>query len=131
MTEEKCQRCGDDEDDLRTLWHACLYAMNEMDLPFKEQLLMLHVDASNITNNFYTLRVCKKCRSDWMIAIKNWFENPIPQEEKGTGIYIREFGAVKEVTQEEFYLRQAKKSKNDALDREYYASALGSLKEDI
>lgn len=62
MSEEKCQRCGDDGPDLRTLWMACLYDMSEMGLPFAQR-----------EKFFYTLFVCKDCRSDWMQSIKHWF----------------------------------------------------------
>jgi len=30
-------------------------------------------DVEPYLSNFYTLRVCKDCRAEWMLAIKNWF----------------------------------------------------------
>lgn len=55
---------------------------------------------------FYTLRVCKGCRGDWMQSIKNWFHSPPPAfESPGTGIYVRENGRNVEITEEEWYRR--------------------------
>ena len=84
---EKCQRCGEDGDDRRTLWMACLYQMDELDLPFKE-VRTVGCDA----RDFYTLKVCKSCRADWMIAIQTWFNNK-PEPGPETGYFVRQFGA--------------------------------------
>jgi len=93
---EQCQRCGIVDDDLRTLWMSCLYAMNELGVPFQRyQVEMPYI-------NFFTLRVCKDCRADWMAAIKNWFTMPIERESCGSGIFVRENGASKEITREEW-----------------------------
>lgn len=62
---EKCQRCGQKERDRRTLYMACFYQMGELRVPFKS------IDRDG--TNFYTLRVCKACRSEWMGAIESWF----------------------------------------------------------
>lgn len=63
---------------------------------------------------FFTLRVCKRCRSEWMRAISYWFHSE-PQGEDhdadepppsiGSGIYIRENGCIKEITREEWDAR--------------------------
>lgn len=97
MSDEKCIKCGNTEGDLRTLRMWCLYEMNELGLPFsKEKFERME---------FYTLRVCKRCRADWMKAIKDWFNTPRQSEDScESGIYIREYGALKEVTREEFDL---------------------------
>lgn len=51
---------------------------------------------------FYTLRVCKACRSEWMQAIKAWFLHRKSEDHKtGTGAFIREFGRTREMTEEE------------------------------
>ena len=57
---------------------------------------------------FFTLRVCKDCRSDWMATIKKWFNDPpTVRTSCGSGIWIRENGALKEITQEEWDRRVA------------------------
>ena len=65
-------------------------------------------------NAFYTLRVCKDCRSDWMATIKKWFNDPpTVRTSCGSGIWIRENGATKEITHEEWdrRLKEAAKRK--------------------
>lgn len=69
---EKCDRCEMEGNDRRTLWMACLYAMNEMGLPF--EMVSIVNDVAGGNSNFFTLRVCKKCRTDWMEYIKKWFD---------------------------------------------------------
>ena len=49
----------------------------------------------------YTLRVCKECRADWMGAIKAWFEDVVPKQSTGTGVWIRDKGMNREATPEE------------------------------
>lgn len=77
---EVCVRCKNEDDDHTTLWMACFYEMMELGLPFEKDKLFETSDPREDGVNFYTLRVCKDCRSQWMKAIKNWFEN-IPQNE--------------------------------------------------
>jgi len=84
--------------------------MNELGIPFIKQILRpLKIDKDDITKgkrHFHTLRVCKECRADWMNSIKVWFENkPVIEESCGSGIFIRENGALKEITEEEWYKR--------------------------
>jgi len=96
-----CQRCKDESEDLRTLWMACLYDMNELKVPFHEEYLK---PLDNIgLQKFFTLRVCKDCRADWMRVIQYWW-NTIPQKSEscGSGIYVRDFGTTREVTLEEY-----------------------------
>ena len=95
---EKCARCNEEGDDLRTLWMACFYEMNELNIPFDKKQI---IENGNFTHYFYTLRVCKDCRSEWMAAISNWFKKPIKRESCGSGIFIRRNGANIEVTEEE------------------------------
>lgn len=129
---EKCQRCGEVGEDRRTLWMACLYEMSELGLPFGNdvrfrasleqltrmkgptQIKLSTGEALNLTSGsvktsgelfpekFYTLRVCKDCRADWMFAIKGWFENPSPPEKVGSGIFVRSGGTTVEITEEEW-----------------------------
>lgn len=91
---ELCQRCEVTDYDRRTLWMSCLYDMEELGLPLDLSLLE--------DRHFYTLRVCKRCRADWMMAIKRWFETKPSKEDSDTGIYVRQFGANIQVTEEEF-----------------------------
>ncbi len=102
---EKCQKCGDEHDDLRTLWMGCFYDMNELELPFKMETI---IDASNCNkpHHLYTLHVCKGCRADWMTTIKIWFDMPTRKPvSPGTGIYVRHFGANVEITEEDWHKR--------------------------
>ncbi len=122
--DEMCQRCGEVGEDRRTLWMACFYAMNELGLPFKqvairgvvqeqtgvERLEFLNAEvpvfsyadgAVERQNQFFTLRVCKDCRADWLHSIKAWFGNVEKREETGTGVFLRKNGATYEASQEE------------------------------
>lgn len=96
MKVEECQRCKDIDYDRRTLEMACFYDMNELNVPFK-------LDEATLV---YSLRVCKDCRSEWMKAIQSWFNN-VEQEPKspGSGIFVREFGANVEISDEEWNKR--------------------------
>lgn len=38
-SDEKCQRCGEEGEDRRTLWMACFYAMEEFKIPFEKEVL--------------------------------------------------------------------------------------------
>lgn len=88
-----CQRCGVPGVDRRTLWMACFYAMNELHLPFVEKCIYGVLAKATGRNKWgstdwdkpwddgekkhhwpmFTLRVCKRCRGDWMRAIQAWF----------------------------------------------------------
>ena len=51
---------------------------------------------------FYTLRVCKDCRSSWMTVLRDWFYQKEPvQRPTGTGVFLRQFGKTYELTEEE------------------------------
>ncbi|HYE73562.1 MAG TPA: hypothetical protein VEF04_09525 [Blastocatellia bacterium] len=80
---ECCQRCGEAGQDRRILWMACLYEMGELGLPFEK------------SDRFFTLRVCKDCRADWMSAIKTWFNTKPDRAEYSGGYYVRELGATR------------------------------------
>jgi hypothetical protein len=80
----------------------CFYNMNELGLPFEKQIFfqtdheklvkkddpvgitingsVLNLKAGTVTteepltpHSFFALRVCKKCRGDWLEAMKAWF----------------------------------------------------------
>ncbi len=127
---EKCDRCGEDGEDRRTLWMAAFYEMNELGLPFDRRILFhadmdtlekasepddlvlkdgtkLRIVSGTVTSKgelrpetLYTLRVCKSCRSDWLAAIKRWFSER-PDEGHGD-IPMRVLGATRMVTDEEY-----------------------------
>lgn len=103
---EKCQKCNEEHDDLRTLWMACFYEMMELNIPFEMETIIeggVYDGHPNQSHNFYTLRVCKGCRADWMTTIKIWWDAPLKKEKScGSGIFIRQNGANVEVTEEEF-----------------------------
>ena len=127
MSDEACARCGEAGEDRRTLWMACLYEMGELGLPFDERQVigvstgLVEVipdrfaprkvfaepapDAKPWPHKFFTLRVCKDCRGDWMGAIAQWFKNPPARESCGSGIFVRENGATVEITEEEWNRR--------------------------
>lgn len=96
-----CQKCREEDEDLRTLFMSCFYDMSELDIPFAERDIM--------DDKFYTLRVCKSCRGDWLMSVKEWFEASIQKNTCDSGIYIREFGKLLQITAEEFHARRIKK----------------------
>lgn len=122
---EKCIRCGNAGVDRRTLWMACLYDMSELDVPFEKNHLYSISCADNgcgkiQPKEMFTLRVCKRCRSEWMDAIQRWFhadpkgvdhdaDEEQPSESCGSGIFIRDKGAIREVTREEWAIMQKQK----------------------
>ena len=101
---ETCQRCFEVGEDRRTLRMSCFYNMSEMGLPFTQQVFfqtdheklvkkddpvgitvngsVLNLKAGTVTteepltpHSFFTLRVCKKCRGDWLESISAWFKD--------------------------------------------------------
>lgn len=129
-----CQRCGVEDPDCRTLWHAAMYQMDETKkvpyvtvqvrgtlhrqegtelLPILQQRIPKFAEepiSKEWKNNFFLLRVCKKCRADWMRALQDWFiQKPLPREVVGSGIFVRENGVNKEITMEEWKKRYAER----------------------
>jgi hypothetical protein len=100
---EKCQRCNEVDYDRRTIWMNCFYDMSELDIPFSN--ITIKSDPTDTFYHFYTLRVCKDCRAQWMQSIKNWFNSPEKPASSGSGIFIRENGACVEISEEEFAKR--------------------------
>lgn len=112
-----CQRCGVVDQDLRTLWHSCLYAMEETGLPFAKRDEKLS-DSPSVGRSFYTLRVCKACRASWMAAIAAWFRNPPAPEapDPERNIPMRVLGETKMVTRAEYdAMRAAPEATSDPL----------------
>lgn len=100
---EICQRCGEAGEDRRTLWMSCGYQMKELELPFYEQKLFETIDPRDDGFKFFTLLVCKRCRSDWLHYQRMWFHIPLPiHGEEGSGIFIRDFGYTREIAEETF-----------------------------
>jgi hypothetical protein len=82
---------------------ACFYDMDELEIPFKE--------AKCDGRKFFTLRVCKDCRADWMRTIQYWWNTITPKTEScGSGIFVRDFGSNKEITLEEYRAKYMKDS---------------------
>lgn len=139
---ETCQRCGDHGEDRRTLWMSCLYQMDELGLPFDQTLVRgetfayegseekrfnndpafppikfsrYSVEATGTVDRaFYNLRVCKRCRADWMAQIKSWF-NTRPTQDTGcdSGIFVRELGTNVEVTAADLKERKKRAKKKE------------------
>ena len=146
---EKCDRCGCVGEDRRTLWHACFYAMEELKIPFEEKILFhakveelekaadpvsinlsdgkkINIQAGRVRcsgeltpHTLYCLRVCKRCRGEWLETIRTWFF-AVPEgidhdadvsvdEDVNSGIFIRENGAIKEISREEWDRRNPKR----------------------
>lgn len=128
----KCPRCGKEDHcgDMRTHWMACMYAMDELDVPFEQVSIhgkylkktgeeKLFAGANMMVptfedpndydiakqeprhHRFFTLRVCKDCRADWMNAIQKWWHNVDSHDSTGTGVFVRENGTNRELTEEE------------------------------
>jgi hypothetical protein len=72
---------------------------------FRPHLTPVYSEAATgkITNRaFYTLRVCKACRSSWLSTLKDWFYQKEPvARPTGTGVFLRQFGKTYELTEEE------------------------------
>jgi hypothetical protein len=137
---EKCQRCGEEGEDRRTLFHSCFYDMDELHIPFEKDVLFLAekdkldikkkpikisagggkelvLQSATYTTKgelnpreFFTLRVCKRCRGEWLAVIKEWFfKEPEQTEGCGSGIFIRRNGISVEITEDEWYRLQAER----------------------
>jgi hypothetical protein len=66
--DDGCMRCDMSMDgEGRTLFMACTYAMEEFDVPYS----VTEVG----DRKFYTLKVCKNCRGEWMHSIEKWFNH--------------------------------------------------------
>ena len=141
---ELCDRCGNPGQDRRTIiLMACFYALNELPIPFgqlaikgkalqkiKDVDFQLFKDGPTIRTaefeeptedqkehqwRFHTLRVCKRCRGEWMDSLENWWVAPVQGKDydaddpalsecvtPGTGLFIRENGVIKEITHDEY-----------------------------
>jgi len=101
---ETCQRCGETGEDRRTLWMACFYSMDELDMPVEQVAIVgkfaqktgacetrlgtLPIftpadDAKERQWPFYRLRVCKACRGSWLGAIEDWYTAEAAEDDVG------------------------------------------------
>lgn len=110
----------------RILFHAdlenCDMSKAAVSIPLGNSGKSINLDSGRVKcsgdltpHSLYTLRVCKRCRADWMDMIKNWFL-AVPKGEDhdsdnytypassscNSGIFIRENGQIKEITQKEW-----------------------------
>lgn len=140
---EECDRCNSVGEDRRTLWMACFYEMSELGLPFLQEILFhadvtdlekvsdpvvfeaksgeritlgsgtVKSKGELIPQKLFTLRVCKRCRGEWMQCLVDWFhktpegrdydaDERIESLEVGGGIFLRDKGSIKEITREEW-----------------------------
>lgn len=94
---EKCARCGEEGNDRRTLWLSCLYDLSETKMPLDHVavngVLCTPIEASpsylgkqfavfspipgsiEVSYKFYTMRICKDCRAEWIKAQMDWFNS--------------------------------------------------------
>ena len=80
------------------------------------------LDGGTVTTDYeltphklYTLRVCKRCRAEWLNSIRTWFFSAPEGEDSdatdevekkvsvGSGIFVRRNGSMVEITDEEWY----------------------------
>lgn len=66
---DKCQLCGAEGPDKRTLLMSCFYALEEAVPEFIDL-----TDTNLLVDNlgFYYLRICKTCRGDLLGRLKQW-----------------------------------------------------------
>ena len=130
MSEKRCERCGEVGYDRRTLWMACLYDMQELNIPLKEvgffgalgqddgiensvrfpgltirKFLPPPDDVKPRCHTFFTMLVCKECRASWMEAIKRWHESKRENIFSGD-VPVRMLGGTEYVSEEEWQQRQ-------------------------
>ena len=109
MSDERCDRCKELGQDRRTLWMCCFYDMCEFDVPFEEKEVG--------ERPFYTLRVCKGCRGDWIMAIQEWF-HATPEHLKEIApladIPVRQEGRTVMMTADEYEEYQNEQTSSDS-----------------
>lgn len=119
MSDDICARCGEQGADRRTLWMACLYQMDEFRVPFEQVAIVGRLarferkgkygtaefgqpGGEERSHPFYTLRVCKPCRGEWLAAIEQWFlAEPQGERRTGSGVFVRRCGVDVELTSDE------------------------------
>lgn len=89
---ETCQRCQCPGPDLRYLRMSCFYDMSETGIPFEK--VENEGTANTKPRTEYVLRVCKRCRADWLDAQTNWFtDKPSSEPELQEGeVLVRRNG---------------------------------------
>lgn len=90
---ETCQRCGEYGEDRRTLRIECLYQLSELDIPWR--------DREPSRADGYRVVICKECRASFLRTLEEWWKSPESRESTGTGVFVRDRGSNRELTQEE------------------------------
>jgi hypothetical protein len=118
---DKCARCGKVGEDRRTIFAACLYAMEETGIPFEQcritgewhnhsgykdvighRVATFEDKGTPTQNSFYTVLVCKDCRADFLDAMKQWFFAGPRAERADATIPVRINGTRRMMTPEEY-----------------------------
>lgn len=125
---EECVRCKEVDHDRRTLWTACMYDLSETGIPFEGVnivgTLALQTGSRDTKFGplpvfgepnekareyfFHTLRFCKRCRGDYISALKTWFFET-PSAEGDGDIPMKINGDVKMLTEEQALAYKATK----------------------
>ena len=53
----------------------------DLNLPFGKEIMLYPIneeinwpiDSELLKEEFYTLKICNRCRNEWLVAIKDWF----------------------------------------------------------
>jgi len=119
LDRDTCQLCHATGEDKRTvqIMTSCFYEMREAVPQF---LSLRQAPVEKALRPFYYLRICKNCRSHMLAALKTWAREcisrrDIPKDHDGRpidydlerNIPIREMGAIKMLTREEWDAREA------------------------
>lgn len=67
---EKCQVCGQVDEDIRHVGVECFYAVDEV-VPEAEEQLVLQRSGKRFPWG-YTIVCCKDCRADFLGVLKRW-----------------------------------------------------------
>lgn len=72
----------------------------------KQRMIPMFEASPKVTqrqHRFYTLRICKDCRGQWMDAMEHWFRTVTHDDTSpGSGIFVREHGRNVEISREEW-----------------------------
>lgn len=96
---EKCVRCGEDDQDRRTLHMACFYQMKELKIPFEEKKI------AEYPGTLFTLRVCKACRGSWLSMLEQWYAQGSSPAGVDVDIPIQVNGATVMLTRAEYFAK--------------------------
>jgi hypothetical protein len=122
LDHDECQLCGVHGEDKRSLTVECFYAVHEAIPEAIDLFLVNESDPSSGplpddqgSKQGYYLRICKECRGRFLGHLKTWAEESrakrgkpmdhdghIQESNEEANIPIREFGAIRYVTQSEW-----------------------------